>query len=117
MYDWDFSVARLAAQAPRWEPGTAAGYHAQNQGHLLGEVLRRIDGRSLQRSVPEELAAPLGADFQTGAKAQDMPRIAPVIAPPPLPVPIDFAALDPQSMTVRCSTGPISDVDNANTDA
>ncbi len=48
MYDWDFSVARLAAQAPRWEPGTAAGYHAQNQGHLLGEVLRRIDGRSLQ---------------------------------------------------------------------
>ena len=33
MYDWDTSTARLAAQAPWWEPGTASGYHANNQGH------------------------------------------------------------------------------------
>ena len=45
MYDWEASTARLAAQAPWWEPGTASGHHAQNQGHLLGAVLRRIAGR------------------------------------------------------------------------
>jgi CubicO group peptidase (beta-lactamase class C family) len=115
MYDWDSSVARLAAQAPWWEPGTASGYHAQNQGHLLGEVLRRIDGRHLKRYVAEELAGPLGADFQIGAKPEDEGRIAPVVPPPPLP--IDLSTLDPQSAVFRCFTGPIADAANANTAA
>jgi CubicO group peptidase (beta-lactamase class C family) len=115
MYDWDSSVARLAAQAPWWEPGTASGYHAQNQGHLLGEVLRRIDGRHLKRYVAEELAGPLGADFQIGAKPEDEGRIAPVVPPPPLP--IDLGTLDPQSAVFRCFTGPIADAANANTAA
>src|SRR4051794_10700265 len=113
MYDWDSSVARLAAQAPWWEPGTASGYHAQNQGHLLGEVLRRIDGRSLKQYVAEELAGPFGADFQIGAKPEDEGRIAPVVPPPPLP--IDLAALDPASPMVRCLTGPVADASKANT--
>ncbi|MGY1620395.1 serine hydrolase domain-containing protein [Geodermatophilus sp. SYSU D00691] len=115
MYDWESSTARLAAQAPWWEPGTAAGYHAQNQGHLLGEVLRRVDGRSLKQYVAEELAAPFGADFQIGAKPEDDDRIAPVVPPPPLP--IDFTALDPQSAVFRCFTGPVADAANANTRA
>jgi CubicO group peptidase (beta-lactamase class C family) len=115
MYDWDSSVARLAAQAPWWEPGTASGYHAQNQGHLLGEVLRRIDGRHLKRYVAEELAGPLGADFQIGAMPEDEGRIAPVVPPPPLP--IDLGTLDPQSAVFRCFTGPIADAANANTAA
>jgi len=115
MYDWDSSVARLAAQAPWWEPGRASGYHAQNQGHLLGEVLRRVDGRPLRRYVAEELAGPLGADFQIGATPQDEHRIAPVVPPPPLPM--DLAALDPASPMVRCFTGPVADASKANTPA
>ncbi|HEY8761957.1 MAG TPA: serine hydrolase domain-containing protein, partial [Candidatus Dormibacteraeota bacterium] len=47
LYDWEKSTAMLAAQAPWWEPGTASGYHALNQGHLVGEVVRRITGRTL----------------------------------------------------------------------
>ena len=113
MYDWETSVARLAAQAPWWEPGTASGYHAQDQGHLLGEVLRRIDGRSLKQYVAEELAGPLGADFQIGARPEDEDRIAPVVPPPPLPM--DLAALDPASPMVRCFTGPVADASRANT--
>ncbi|MGY1716113.1 serine hydrolase domain-containing protein [Geodermatophilus sp. SYSU D01106] len=113
MYDWETSVARLAAQAPWWEPGTASGYHAQDQGHLLGEVLRRVDGRSLKRYVAEELAGPLGADFQIGARPEDAGRIAPVVPPPPLPM--DLAALDPASPMVRCFTGPVADASRANT--
>ena len=40
-YDWERSTALLAAQAPWWEPGSASGYHAVSQGHLVGEVIRR----------------------------------------------------------------------------
>ncbi len=113
MYDWDSSVARLAAQAPWWEPGTASGYHAQNQGHLLGEVLRRVDGRSLKQYVAEELAGPFGADLQIGARPEDEGRIAPVVPPPPLET--DLATLDPASPMVRCFTGPVADASMANT--
>jgi len=114
LYDWETSTARLAAQAPWWEPGTASGYHANNQGHLLGEVLRRVDGRSLKRYVADELAGPLGADFQIGARPEDRDRIAPVVPPPPLP--IDMSTLDPASPVFRCFTGPVADASKANTD-
>jgi CubicO group peptidase (beta-lactamase class C family) len=113
MYDWEPATARLAAQAPWWEPGTASGYHANNQGHLLGEVLRRVDGRSLKQYVAEELAGPLGADFQIGARPEDEGRIAPVVPPPPLP--IDLSTLDPASPVFRCFTGPVADAAKANT--
>jgi len=85
MYDWDKSTAQLAAQAPWGEPGTASGYHALNQGHLVGEILRRITGKSLKQFVAEEIAGPLGADFQIGAAERDWDRIADVVPPPPLP--------------------------------
>ncbi len=113
MYDWGTSTARLAAQAPWWEPGTASGYHANDQGHLVGEVVRRITGRSLKQFVAEELAGPLGADLQIGASEQDWGRVADVVPPPPLP--IDLAALPPDSPVVRTFTGPVADARRANT--
>lgn len=71
MYDWDSSTRRLAAQAPWWEPGTASGYHAANQGHLIGELVRRLTGKHLKTFVAEEIAGPLGADFHSGARKAD----------------------------------------------
>lgn len=115
LYDWETSTRRMAAQAPWWEPGTASGYHALNFGHLLGEVLRRVTGKSLKQFVAEEIAGPLGADFQIGAAPSDTDRIAPVVPPPPLP--FDLAALDPNSPTVRTLTGPPVDANAANTSA
>jgi CubicO group peptidase (beta-lactamase class C family) len=113
LYDWEKSTARFAAQAPWWQPGTASGYHALNFGHLIGEVLLRITGRSLKQFVAEEIAGPLGADFQIGAAEADWDRIADVVPPPPLP--IDLAALDPASPMVRTFTGPVVDANFANT--
>ena len=84
MYDWETSTERLAAQAPWWEPGTASGYHANNQGHLVGEVIRRITGKTFKKFVAEEIAGPLGADYQIGARESDWDRIAPVVPPPPM---------------------------------
>ena len=114
LYDWELATSRLAAQAPWWEPGSASGYHALNFGHLLGEVVRRVDGRMLKDFVAEELAGPLGADFTIGAPESEWGRIAPVIPPPPLP--IDFAAMDPTSPVIRTFTGPPAEAGVANTE-
>ena len=66
LYDWDKCTSLLAAQAPFWTPGTAPGYHALTQGYLVGEVVRRITGKSLGTVFREEIAGPLGDDFQIG---------------------------------------------------
>ena len=87
MYDRDTAVARLAEQAPWWTPGTQAGYHAQNYGHLVGEIIRRITGTSLTNFVRREIAEPLGADVQIGARAADDHRVAELITPPPIQLP------------------------------
>ena len=115
LYDWDKSTSRFAGQAPWWEPGTASGYHALNFGHLIGEVLRRITGKTLKQFVAEEIAGPLGADFQIGAAESDWDRIANVIPPPPLP--LDLEALGMDSVVVKTFTGPWADASNANTAA
>jgi CubicO group peptidase (beta-lactamase class C family) len=113
LYDWQKATSRMAAQAPWWEPGTASGYHAVNYGHLVGEVVRRISGKSLKQFVAEEIAGPLGADFQIGAAESDWPRIADVVPPPPLP--FDLAALGPDNVAFKTLTGPPAAADVANT--
>ena len=82
LYDWDKATALLAAQAPYWEPGTACGYHAITQGYLVGEVVRRITGKSLGTVFREEIAEPLGADFWIGLPASQDNRVAELIPPP-----------------------------------
>ncbi|GGL06052.1 serine hydrolase [Sphaerisporangium melleum] len=83
LYDWEKATSRLAAQAPRWEPGTRAGYHAITQGYLVGEVVRRVTGRTLGTFFAEEVAGPLGADFHIGLPAEHDHRVAQIVPPPP----------------------------------
>jgi CubicO group peptidase (beta-lactamase class C family) len=115
LYDWEKSTARYAAQAPWWPPGSASGYHALSFGHLIGEVVHRITGMPLKQFVAEEIAGPLGADFQIGAAERDWDRIADVVPPPPLP--IDFSALGPDNLAVKTLTGPFIEATEANTPA
>ncbi|MEO5876555.1 MAG: serine hydrolase domain-containing protein [Streptosporangiaceae bacterium] len=82
LYAWPTATARLAAQAPQWEPGTEAGYHSITFGHLVGEVVRRVTGRDLGTFFAEEVAEPLGADFHIGLAAEHDHRVAPLIAAP-----------------------------------
>ncbi|KPI25618.1 beta-lactamase [Actinobacteria bacterium OV320] len=82
IYDWPAATARLAAQAPQWEPGTAAGYHSLTQGFLVGEVVRRITGRSPGEFFADEIAGPLGADFRMGLPAEHDHRVALTVPPP-----------------------------------
>lgn len=104
IYDWDKSTSMLAAQAPWWEPGTGSGYHALNQGHLIGEVIRRIDGRTLGPFFAAEIAGPLGGDFHIGLPESEFGRVANVIPPPPLPM--DMDAIDTDSPAFKTFTGP-----------
>jgi len=83
LYDWEKVTSLLARQAPYWPPGTAIGYHALTQGYLVGEVVRRITGRSLGTVFREEIAQPLGADFHIGLPATEDGRVADLVPPPP----------------------------------
>ena len=100
IYDTEKSAAMLTAQAPWWEPGTASGYHARTQGHLVGEVIRRITGRSLGQFFADEVAAPLGADFHIGLDPSKHHRVSNVV--PPLP--FDMDAMDPDSPAFKTFT-------------
>lgn len=81
LYDWDKATSLLAAQAPWWEPGSAPGYHAITQGYLVGEVVRRVAGKSLGTVFREEIAEPLEADFHIGLPAEHDHRVADLIPP------------------------------------
>jgi CubicO group peptidase (beta-lactamase class C family) len=89
MLDVEKSTAALARQAPWWEPGRTSGYHGMNQGHLVGEVIRRITGKSLGRYLAEDVAGPVGAgkDLYIGTPAAADSRVSLLIQGKPLDVP------------------------------
>ena len=74
MFDWARICELLAAEAPWWEPGTAHGEHALFYGHLCGELVRRIDGRTLGTFWREEVAEPWSLDFVIGLRADEQAR-------------------------------------------
>ena len=84
---WDRTddiAAALAAARPIWEPGSQHGYHAITYGWLLGEIARRVTGKTLGTYFREEIAAPLGLDFWIGLPAEQHNRVADLLpAPPP----------------------------------
>jgi CubicO group peptidase (beta-lactamase class C family) len=73
-YDWDRLCTLLAAQQPAWEPGTAHGESPLFYGHLVGELVRRVDGRSLGRFLHEEICGPAGLDFHFGLDGAQQAR-------------------------------------------
>jgi CubicO group peptidase (beta-lactamase class C family) len=86
-------VEALAAQAPLWEPGTRHGYHAATYGWLAGELVRRVDGRSLGTYFADEIAGPLGLDFWIGLPESEEPRVSRLEQAPPPTDPEAFALM------------------------
>lgn len=76
LLDWERACSGLAAAEPDWEPGAEVGEHALTYGHLVGELVRRIDGRSIGRFLAEELAGPLDLDLCVGVPEGDLGRVA-----------------------------------------
>jgi CubicO group peptidase (beta-lactamase class C family) len=109
IYDWEKATSHLARQAPWWAPGTASGYHALNYGHLIGEVIRRATGKTLKEFVRDEIAVPLDADVQIGTRDEDYHRIAQLVSPPPLELPLDLMPADHPMIKTFASFPPDSD--------
>ncbi len=103
LYDWERATSLLAAQEPWWEPGAFSGYHALTQGYLVGEVIRRVSGRSVGQFFAEEIAGPLDADFHIGTPASLDDRVAALIPPEGLPTEADF---QPGSLALRTLSNP-----------
>ncbi|MFF4653337.1 serine hydrolase domain-containing protein [Streptomyces sp. NPDC001380] len=102
LYDWERATGLLARQAPAWKPGSESGYHALTQGYLVGEVVRRITGRTPGAFLAEEVTGPLGADFHLGLAPEDDARVAPVSWAPPEP----GAPADPLARVGNPRVGP-----------
>jgi CubicO group peptidase (beta-lactamase class C family) len=77
--DWDAITSRLADTKPRWEIGTAHGYHALTYGWLAGELVRRVDGRSLGAFVQDEIVRPVDGELWIGLPEEHEARVSPMI--------------------------------------
>ncbi|MFF4588823.1 serine hydrolase domain-containing protein [Streptomyces sp. NPDC001388] len=112
---WHPMTTALAAQRPLWTPGTAHGYHGRTYGWLVGEVIRRVSGRTPGRFFADEIAAPLDLDLFIGLPASARDRVTRMAyqqpgvdlsTVPPEAVPEEYrdlvaALLDPDSLTNR----------------
>src|SRR5579871_6474708 len=73
--------AALAKLKPMWRPGEGSGYHPLTWGYIAGELVRRIDGRSLGQVLREDICQPLEIDFMIGTPASEHWRCAQMIKP------------------------------------
>lgn len=81
LFNLDQSVETLAEQEPWWTPGSASGYHIYTYGFLVGQLVRKITGKSLKEFVAKEIAGPLGVDFEIGSSEKNWHRISPLVFP------------------------------------
>ncbi len=105
LYDWDRCTSLLAAQKPWWEPGTRSGYHSITFGYLLGELVRRVTGKSLGTFFREEVAIPLKADFHIGFSEEFDARVGELLPPPPIGE--SLGTPDPNSIPSRVFSNPV----------
>jgi len=87
--DWARMCAIMEEATPAWKPGTKTGYHALTFGWILGEIVRRVDGRPIERVLAEDVCGPLGIDSlwfgMPEAAAHRLARLD--FADPPVPAP------------------------------
>ncbi|MEG1451559.1 serine hydrolase domain-containing protein [Brevundimonas sp.] len=101
-YDPPAVLARLAAQKPMWEPGTASGYHPISIGLMAGELFRLVDGRSMGAALREEFCEPFGLDLWIGTPASEHDRAAEMKRPSSLP---NLGKLDELKMAAFVNKG------------
>ncbi len=77
MLDWDTMVHAMEDLTPLWNPGQMTGYHPYNFGWLVGEIVRRVDGRTIGAFLRDEVAGPLGLrDLHIGLPETEEPKVA-----------------------------------------
>ena len=100
--DWDYMVSRMENEEAWWEPGTRNGYHMINFGWTVGELVRRVSGKTLGEFFNDEVASKTDADFWIGIPENFDRPIAPII--PHIPAPDD----DLSEFTINVIQNPTS---------
>lgn len=103
---WDPVVEAVAAQPPVWEPGTKHGYHALTYGWIVGEIIRRVTGRSPGQYFADAVAAPLGLDFHIGVPPELDHRIARVYHDTETQALLESVFADQSTLLGRVMSGP-----------
>ena len=86
MADFDHMVRLTAETRPFWEPGTRVGYHALTIGWIIGELVRRVSGKTIGAFLRQEVTGPLGdLDCWIGLPEEHESRVSRT-------VPFDIAA-------------------------
>ena len=120
LYDWTVMTDALAAEQPWWAPGQGHGYAALTYGWLVGEMLRRADGRGPGESIAARIARPLGLDFHVGLADEEFYRVAHVArgkgntGDETAQRLVQTTMRDPTSMTARAFTNPPSIMTSTN---
>ena len=76
--DWEYMVRLLEDEEPFWIPGTKTGYHMMTTGWLIGELIRRVSGKSLGQFFSDEISKPLNLDYWIGLPESKDERVAKV---------------------------------------
>lgn len=107
LYNWERIIQILETQKPWWEAGTKCGYHLLTFGYLLGELVKRITGKTLGTFFRDEIVEFLDADFHIGLPEKNDVRVADLI-PPTIDL-SEFGKIDPYSIAFKSLTNPVID--------
>jgi CubicO group peptidase (beta-lactamase class C family) len=88
--DWDRMCKGIAALKPMYPIGQRTAYHSMNYGFINGEILRRVDGRTIGKFLQDEIATPLGTNgLYLGVPTSELNRVAVLTDAPPAPADYD----------------------------
>jgi CubicO group peptidase (beta-lactamase class C family) len=116
VFDWEEMTARVACEAPWWEPGTRHGYHSFTYGWLVGEIVRRVTSQLPGDFFRDHVAGPLGLDFHIGLPQSEDHRVARVVMARPEDGPRSpfrraVARREPMQLAVLNSMGEFAEPD------
>ncbi|WP_070887918.1 beta-lactamase family protein [Pseudomonas sp. D2-3] len=120
LYDWQTMTDALAAEAPWWRLGEGHGYAPITFGWLVGELLRRVEGRGPGESIVARTAKPLGLDFHVGLADEEFHRVATIsrgkgnLGDAAAQRMLKTMMTDAQAMTTRAFTNPPSIMTSTN---
>jgi CubicO group peptidase (beta-lactamase class C family) len=88
--DWDRMCRGIAALKPMYPIGQRTAYHSLNYGYINGEILRRVDGRTIAQFLQDEICKPLGINgIYLGVPDRELHRVAVLTDAPPAPADYD----------------------------